>query len=201
MRHKVRGQPAGEITPRTDERAFPSAERTYQRAYPIRAISARSLLSSAAEATERNSVERFRRRRRGLQANAASGSQSSRDRSPIHEVFPAERHRCQYRALGPDSPLSVSVKPFSPAQPPEQLHQQISDNLGEGEVFARNIHRSHDSSRRYAIAHAFPAIRMHSDDAKPCRCLCWSKVFMQVEAIIAGESTSQRPPTSGREGF
>ena len=143
-------------------------------------------------------MERFRRRRRGLQANAASGSQSSRDRSPIHEVFPAERHRCQYRALGPDSPLSVSVKPFSPAQPPEQLHQQISDNLGEGEVFARNIHRSHDSSRRYAIAHAFPAIRMHSDDAQPCRCLCWSKVFMQVEAIIAGESTSQRPPTSGK---
>ena len=182
-------------------RAFPSAETPYQRAYPIPAISARSLFSSAAEATERNSVERFRRRRRGLEANAASGSQSSRDRSPIHEVFPAERHRCQYRALGPDSPLSVSAKPFSPAQPPEQLHQQISDNLGEGEVFARNIHRSHDSSRRYAIAPAFPPIEgtvmMHSpaDVSAGLRSLCRLKPSLQAKAH------RRDPQPREREGF
>ena len=35
---------------------------------------------------------------------------------------------------------------------------------------------------------------MYSDDAQLYRFLCWPKVFLQVEAIIAGESKSLRPP-------
>ena len=73
----------GETTP------LLSAERTSLRAYPIPAISARSLFSSAAEAMERISEERFWRRRRELQPSEHSfrikvlyGSKSS-PRSPL----------------------------------------------------------------------------------------------------------------------